>query len=62
MALEDFDPDNEPAEDIDELIHREEDADGPAQMPPDSMEDFEKAIRGDERAPQMPRIPPANAD
>jgi hypothetical protein len=60
MAPEEID--HEPAADVDELIHREEDADGTPNMPPDSMEDFEKAIRGDERAPRSPRIPPANPD
>ena len=47
--------------DTDELIHRQENEDGPPAMPPESLADFEKAIRG-ENAPRLPRIPPANAD
>jgi hypothetical protein len=62
MALEGIDNDNEPVADVDDLIHREEDAEAPPDMPPDSEEDFEKAIRRDERAPWLPRIPPANPD
>jgi len=49
-----------PVEDVDELIHREEDAGTPPNMPPDSQEDFDKAIRGED-GPSV-RIPPANAD
>ena len=47
--------------DTDELIHRQENEDLPPATPPESLEDFEKAIRG-ESVPQLPRIPPANPD
>ena len=47
--------------DTDELIHQQENEDGPPAMPPESLEDFEKAIRG-EHAPRVLRIPPANPD
>jgi len=58
-----MDPDYElPIEDADDFIHREEDADAPPHMPPESLADFEKAIRGGDDVPQTPRIPPANAD
>ena len=48
--------------DVDELIHKEENEDQPPAMPPDSMEDFEKAIQGEEVQRRVPRIPPANPD
>lgn len=57
------DPDaTTPDIDVDEIIHRREDAGQPAAMPPDSLEDFEKAIRGDDGPPAGPHVPPANPD
>jgi len=46
--------------DVDELIHRQEDRGTPPNMPPESQEDFDKAIRGEDE-PQI-RTPPPNAD
>jgi hypothetical protein len=54
-------PPDEPI-DLDELVHRQEDADQPPAMPPESMEDFEKVIEGEKRPVGGPRIPPANPD
>jgi len=48
--------------DLDDLIHRQEDEDLPPEMPPETEENFEKAIRGPEHLPRLPRIPPNNAD
>jgi hypothetical protein len=50
-----------PVEDVDDMIHREEDDGAPPNMPPDSEEDFEKAIRG-EHEPGRLRVPPSSAD
>jgi hypothetical protein len=68
MDLNDFlasmDSDEMPDElvDVDELIHgRENEGRAPA-MPPETMEDFEMAIQGDERTPDLPGIPPSNPD
>ena len=47
--------------DTDELIHRQENENAPPAMPPESLEDFEKAIRG-ENVPRVPANPPANPD
>ena len=47
--------------DTDELIHRQENENAPPAMPPESLEDFEKAIRG-ENVPRVPAIPPASPD
>jgi hypothetical protein len=43
--------------DLDDVIHQQEDEGQPSAMPPETEEDFEKAIRGPER-PSLPRIPP----
>ena len=48
--------------DLDDLIHRQEDEDRPAAMPPETEEDFEKAIQRPEHLRRTPRIPPNNAD
>jgi len=56
------DPGGETIPNLDDLIHRQEDEDLPPAMPPETEEDFEKAIQGPERLPRIPRIPPSNAD
>jgi hypothetical protein len=48
--------------DADEAIHNAENRDEPARIPPDSEEDFEKAVRGDNRTPEGIHIPTGNAD
>jgi len=48
--------------DLDELSHRQEDEDLPPAMPPETEEDFEKAIQGPEHLPRSPSVPPNNAD
>jgi hypothetical protein len=61
LASDDQLPGDELIIDTDELIHRQEDEDAPPAMPPESLEDFEKAVRGKTR-PKVPAIPPANPD
>jgi hypothetical protein len=61
LAGDDELPSEELIIDTDELIHGQENEDAPPAMPPDSLEDFEKAIRGGTR-PRVPSIPPANPD
>jgi hypothetical protein len=62
--LASMDSDEMPDElvDVDELIHSRENVGRTPAMPPDSMEDFESAIRGEERTPNRPRIPSATPD
>jgi hypothetical protein len=48
--------------DLDDLIHSRENEDLPPAMPPETEEDFEKAIQGPEHLPRIPRIPPSNVD
>ena len=48
--------------DVDELVHREEEANQPPAIPPDQQEDFEKAVRGETGAPTAPQIIPNNPD
>jgi hypothetical protein len=61
LASDDELPSEELTFDPDELVHDEENEDAPPAMPPESLEDFEKAIRG-ERERGLPRIPPAPPD
>jgi len=61
LATDDELPDEEFIIDTDELIHEQEDEDPPPAIPPESLEDFETAIRG-RKSPRPPAIPPANPD
>jgi hypothetical protein len=55
-------PSDNTTPDLDDLIHRRENEDLPPAMPPETEEDFEKAIQGPEHLRRTPRVPPNNAD
>ena len=56
------DDDVTPLAPIDDITPRDEDACARPAIPPDSMEDFQKAIWGEETVPDRLRIPPATPD
>ena len=55
-------PSDETIPELDDLIHQQENEDQPPAMPPETEEDFEKAIQGPEHRRRIPRVPPNNAD
>jgi hypothetical protein len=61
MTLERETPIDETTVDIDEAIHSAENPEQPPAMPPESEEDFEKAVQGN-MTPDAIHIPANNAD